>query len=190
MSQDLFLQEYAKSGNPLWFLAKVHALSTPSFIADDISRGGATGGSQLKECSTKGLYQMLVNRCASRGRTGGNKSVVARHLFAALSRVRTKLHLQHLTLSQMLLKAFVNSSPDRLVISSRYGSGVLTRAVAATFPKRCNFFMKTLTKKPKGRTFATRIAAQVESAINMQVKSALLTAKKEMDNIAAKANIQ
>ena len=185
-ADNFFLMRYVATGNPVWYLAKLYCELAPAFMTETVSRGPST----VKETriSTKSLYEMLLNRCMSRGTHGGKKAKLDRLLRGAIE--QTLKRRKQVSLTTFLLVAMINTSPNKLVVSSKYGSGVLTRAVHTPFEKRIDHFLKVLTKNVRGRDVLKTIANQIDLAYTTNPKSKLVLAKKEMDNLASKANIQ
>ena len=176
-------RQWAKVNNRNLYLLYRYHLINPLFLTDRCERGGPNLKGYQDQ---KSLLDMLVNRLMSHGRNnGGKKALVHR----ALKTEFTRVFGSDQTISWRLALALAYSTPDRSVRSSRYGSGVLTRAVWNTFPRRINWFIYNLTRMPKSKSFARRIVQEINLVLSGSVKSYLLTLKRQSDSSAALANL-
>lgn len=184
--KDLLVKEWTETKNVNCFLVYVFMNQYSNFLSLNVTRSGPS-----KEFFNlkKPLFERLVNKVMNTGKkNGGKKLKCEKMVLKTLESYAKKLNYR---VEELLLLAFVKSVPNYGIRRLKYGSGFLTKIVHLTFARKIVWFLKTFinASKKRNKSFASAVNDELDLLFNKSTKSMLVSAKRESEISALKANL-
>ena len=168
------------------FLFAAYINQHPLFVEPIVHKSTAN---KLDYTSQYSFLTRLVNKTMSKnGNSSGKKIKVTKLVVNVLEKVAAKYKL---SITQLLLTTLVRTVPNYDIRRLKFGGGFLTKSVQLTVGKKISWALKqwaSLFKKRK-RSFQSVFTEQLSLIMDNNPKSKLLTTKKQMENIASRANL-